>query len=111
MRFSKRSRLLTRKRFDAAGEGMIFFRKKRRMYKSLRAGTYYDCEKKSSPWRKKRRTQEVIVMDKNSNQASNKAEKSNQKGMNRTEFAQEYSLDTGKADKANKVNKTNKTNK
>lgn len=50
-------------------------------------------------------------MDKNSNQASNKAEKSNQKGMNRTEFAQEYSLDTGKADKANKVNKTNKTNK
>lgn len=50
-------------------------------------------------------------MDKNTNQASNKAEKSNQKGMNRTEFAQEYSIDTGKADKTNKTNKTNKTKK
>lgn len=34
-------------------------------------------------------------MDKNNNK-TNKTEKNNQKGMNRTEFAQEYSIDTGK---------------
>ena len=54
---------------------------------------------------------EVIVMDKNNNKANNKTEKNNQKGMNRTEFAQEYSIDTGKNDKTNKNNKNNKTNK
>lgn len=53
---------------------------------------------------------EVIEMDKN-NKTNKNAEKNNQKGMNRTEFAQEYSIDTGKADKTNKTNKNNKTNK
>ena len=49
-------------------------------------------------------------MDKN-NKANNKTEKNNQKGMNRTEFAQEYSIDTGKTNKTNKNNgKTNKCN-
>ncbi|GCB30050.1 hypothetical protein [Anaerotignum faecicola] len=37
-------------------------------------------------------------MDKNNNK-TNKTEKNNQKGMNRTEFAQEYSIDTGKNEK------------
>lgn len=54
---------------------------------------------------------EVIEMDKNNNKTNKNAEKNNQKGMNRTEFAQEYSIDTGKADKTNKTNKNNKTNK
>ena len=36
-------------------------------------------------------------------------DKNTQKNMNRTEFAQEYSLDTGKTNKTNKNN--NKTNK
>lgn len=49
-------------------------------------------------------------MDKNNNK-TNKTEKNNQKGMNRTEFAQEYSIDTGKNEKTNKTNKTHKTNK
>lgn len=44
-------------------------------------------------------------MDKNNNK-TNKTEKDNQKGMNRTEFAQEYSIDTGKNEKTNKTNKT-----
>ena len=59
---------------------------------------------------KKEGSQEVIVMDKNNNK-TNKTEKNNQKGMNRTEFAQEYSIDTGKNEKTNKTNKTNKTDK
>ena len=42
-------------------------------------------------------------MEKNTNK---NAEKNTQKGMNRTEFAQEYSIDTSK-----KTNKTNKTEK
>ena len=50
-------------------------------------------------------------MDKNTNNTNTKTEKNNQKGMNRTEFAQEYSIDTGKNDKTNKTNKNNKTNK
>ena len=44
-------------------------------------------------------------MDKNTNKNKN-VDKSTQKGMNRTEFAQEYSIDTGKTNKANKNNKT-----
>ena len=52
---------------------------------------------------------EVIEMDKNTNKNKN-VDKSAQKGMNRTEFAQEYSIDAGKANKANKNNKTNKCN-
>ena len=47
-------------------------------------------------------------MDKNTNKTNKNADK-NTKGMNRTEFAQEYSLDTGKTNKTNKNN--NKTNK
>ena len=43
-------------------------------------------------------------MDKNTNKNKN-ADKNAQKGMNRTEFAQEYSIDTGKANKMNKNNK------
>ncbi len=42
-------------------------------------------------------------MDKNSNK---NMDKNTQKGMNRTEFAQEYSIDTSK-----RTNKTNKTEK
>ena len=42
-------------------------------------------------------------MDKNTNKNKN-ADKNAQKGMNRTEFAQEYSIDTGKANKMNKNN-------
>ena len=43
-------------------------------------------------------------MDKNKN-ANKNTNKNAQKGMNRTEFAQEYSLDTGKTNKnANKNN-------
>lgn len=50
-------------------------------------------------------------MDKKNN---NKSTEKTQKGMNRTEFAQEYSIDTGsqsnnKCDKTNKNNKMNKT--
>ena len=50
-------------------------------------------------------------MDKKTNKSTEKT----QKGMNRTEFAQEYSIETGsqsnsKCDKNNKTNKTNKTN-
>ena len=41
----------------------------------------------------------TVIMEKNTN-------KNTQKGMNRTEFAQVYSLDTSK-----KTNKTNKTDK
>lgn len=45
-------------------------------------------------------------MDKNTNKNTNKnAEKNAQKGMNRTEFAQEYSIDTSKAEKSNKTSK------
>ncbi|KAF5075437.1 hypothetical protein [Anaerotignum sp.] len=49
-------------------------------------------------------------MDKRTNKESEKTQKS----MNRTEFAQEYSIDTGsqtnsKCDKTNKSNKTNKS--
>ena len=52
-------------------------------------------------------TWEVIVMEKN--MSKNKgAEKNMQKGMNRTEFAQEYSLDTGKSNKKDKNNKDKK---
>lgn len=52
-------------------------------------------------------------MDKN-NKTNKNAEKNNQKGMNRTEFAQEYSIDTKKTEK-NGTNKaanknTNKCN-
>ena len=47
-------------------------------------------------------------MDKNTNKTNKNMDK-NAKGMNRTEFAQEYSLDTGKTNKTNKNN--NKTNK
>ncbi|WP_304509024.1 hypothetical protein [Anaerotignum sp.] len=47
---------------------------------------------------------------------TNKTTERTQKNVNRTEFAQEYSIDTGsqsnnKCDKTNKVNKTNKMNK
>ena len=43
------------------------------------------------------------------NMSKNKGmEKNVQKGMNRTEFAQEYSLDTGKANKKDKNNKDKK---
>ena len=48
-------------------------------------------------------------MDKNMNKTNKNADKNN-KGMNRTEFAQEYSLDAGKTNKTNKNNKTNKCN-
>ncbi len=50
-------------------------------------------------------------MDKRTNN-SNATEKT-QKNMNRTEFAQEYSIDTGSQNnsKCNKSNSTNKTNK
>ncbi len=48
-------------------------------------------------------------MDKNTSKPNKNADKNAQKGMNRTEFAQEYSLDTGKANKTNKNN--NKTSK
>ena len=44
-------------------------------------------------------------MDKNTNKTNKATEKTMQKGMNRTEFAQEYSLDTGKANKTNKTTK------
>lgn len=50
---------------------------------------------------------EVIVMDKKTNKGT--TEKT-QKGMNRTEFAEEYSIETG-TQGANKCDKTNKTNK
>jgi hypothetical protein len=51
-------------------------------------------------------------MDKTNNKTTEKAQKNNE---NRTEFAQEYSIDTGsqsnnKCNKTNKVNKTNKMN-
>lgn len=49
-------------------------------------------------------------MEKN-NHTNGKAEKNAQKGMNRTEFAQEYSIDTGKKEQAKKTNKNGKTNK
>lgn len=49
-------------------------------------------------------------MDKN-NKTNKNMDKNNQKGMNRTEFAQEYSIDTGKAEQTGKTNKNNKTNK
>ena len=43
---------------------------------------------------------EVIDMEKNTNKSTNKnMNKSGQQGMNRTEFAQEYSIDSGKAGK------------
>lgn len=50
-------------------------------------------------------------MDKKTNKTTEKT----QKNVNRTEFAQEYSIDTGsqsnnKCDKTNKTNKMNKTN-
>ena len=50
---------------------------------------------------------EVIVMEKNKNKTTNK---NMQKNMNRTEFAQEYSLDTGKANKNNAQKNANKCN-
>lgn len=54
-------------------------------------------------------------MDKKTNKATEKAMDKTQKGMNRTEFAQEYSIETGKSatkqsGSANKNGKTNKTN-
>ena len=50
-------------------------------------------------------------MDKKTNKTNEKT----QKNLNRTEFAQEYSIDTGsqsnsKCDKTSKTNKTNKSN-
>lgn len=54
---------------------------------------------------KSRICREVMEMDKNTNKNANK---NTNKAMNRTEFAQEYSIDTGKTEKTNKANK--KTN-
>ena len=49
-------------------------------------------------------------MDKNTQKSTNKnVDKCTQKGMNRTEFAQEYNLDTGK-NKTQKNGGTQKTN-
>ena len=60
---------------------------------------------------KNERIWEVIDMDKNMNKANKGAGKTAQKGVSRTEFAQEYSLDTGKANKTGKNSgKTNKGN-
>lgn len=83
---------------------------KKTTHKTCLHRTYYDCEKPSPELRSENR--EVIDMDKNTNKnASKNTEKNAQKGMNRTEFAQEYSIDTGKTEKTNKTSKTNKTNK
>lgn len=51
-------------------------------------------------------------MDKNTNmnKTNKSTEKSTQKNMNRTEFAEEYSVDTNKKANCNKQS-TNKTNK
>ncbi|MDD4842812.1 MAG: hypothetical protein PHU31_00555 [Anaerotignum sp.] len=54
-------------------------------------------------------------MDKKTNNNTNNNTQGAQKNVNRTEFAQEYSIDTGsqsarKCDKTNKTNKTNKLN-
>lgn len=49
-------------------------------------------------------------MDKNTGKPNQNAKKEAQKGMNRTEFAQEYSIDTGKTEKTKKAEK-NKNDK